>query len=71
MQYIYEAVGDKIREIFHDADLDIRILDPDTGLSSSHLTTRVSVCVLSRRRQRRLRPRRRQRPDPRRQREPP
>ena len=32
MQHIYEAVGDKIREIFHDADLDIRILDPDTGL---------------------------------------
>ncbi len=29
MQHIYEAVGDKIREIFHDADLDIRILDPD------------------------------------------
>ena len=32
MQGIYDAVGDKIREIFHDADLDIRILDPDTGL---------------------------------------
>jgi GAF domain-containing protein/CheY-like chemotaxis protein len=32
MQGIYDAVGDKIREIFHSADLDIRILDPDTGL---------------------------------------
>ncbi|HEY4608891.1 MAG TPA: hypothetical protein VIH06_06795, partial [Ilumatobacteraceae bacterium] len=32
MQGIYDAVGDKLREIFHDASLDIRILDPDTGL---------------------------------------
>ena len=32
MQGIYDAVGDKIREIFDDADLSIRILDPDTGL---------------------------------------
>jgi len=29
---IYDAVGEKLREIFHDADLDIRVLDPDTGL---------------------------------------
>jgi signal transduction histidine kinase/CheY-like chemotaxis protein/HPt (histidine-containing phosphotransfer) domain-containing protein len=32
MQGIYDAVGDKVREIFHDTDLDIRILDRDTGL---------------------------------------
>ena len=32
MQGIYDAVGDKIRELFHDADLSIRILDPDTQL---------------------------------------
>ncbi|HZY06863.1 MAG TPA: GAF domain-containing protein, partial [Ilumatobacteraceae bacterium] len=32
MQGIYDAVGDKLREIFHDADLDIRILHPETGL---------------------------------------
>src|SRR5204863_4458213 len=32
MQGIYDAVGDKIREIFHQADLDIRIYEPRTGL---------------------------------------
>ena len=32
MQGIYDAVSDKIRELFHDADLAIRILDPDTQL---------------------------------------
>jgi GAF domain-containing protein/CheY-like chemotaxis protein/tetratricopeptide (TPR) repeat protein len=32
MQGIYDAVGDKIREIFHQADMDIRIHDPKTGL---------------------------------------
>jgi GAF domain-containing protein/CheY-like chemotaxis protein len=32
MQGIYDAVGDQIREIFHDADLDIRIVNPLTGL---------------------------------------
>ena len=32
MQGIYDAVGDKIREIFHQADMDIRIHDPRTGL---------------------------------------
>jgi GAF domain-containing protein/DNA-binding response OmpR family regulator len=32
MQGIYDAVGDKIREIFHHADLGIRILDPQTNL---------------------------------------
>ena len=32
MPGIYDAVGDKIREIFHDSDLEIRILDPSTGL---------------------------------------
>ncbi len=31
MQGIYDAVGDKIREIFNDADLNIRVLDPRTG----------------------------------------
>ncbi len=30
MQGIYDAVGDKIREIFHDADVNIRIYDPQT-----------------------------------------
>src|SRR5207237_2475579 len=30
MQGIYDAVGDKIREIFHDRDLSIRIYDPQT-----------------------------------------
>jgi GAF domain-containing protein/CheY-like chemotaxis protein/tetratricopeptide (TPR) repeat protein len=32
MQGIYDAVGDKIREIFHQADLGIRIHDAQTGL---------------------------------------
>jgi GAF domain-containing protein/CheY-like chemotaxis protein len=32
MQGIYDAVGDKIREIFHQADVVIRIYDPQTGL---------------------------------------
>ena len=32
MQGIYDAVGDKIREIFHQTDMDIRIHDPRTGL---------------------------------------
>jgi GAF domain-containing protein/CheY-like chemotaxis protein len=32
MQGIYDAVGDKIREIFHHADVGIRIYDPQTGL---------------------------------------
>ena len=32
MQGIYDAVGDKIREIFHEADLDIRIHNTQTGL---------------------------------------
>ncbi len=32
MQGIYDAVGDKIREIFHQADLGIRIYDPQTNL---------------------------------------
>ena len=32
MQGIYDAVGDKIREIFHHADLGIRIYDPHTNL---------------------------------------
>ena len=31
MQGIYDAVGDQIREIFHEADLDIRIVNPLTG----------------------------------------
>ena len=31
MQGIYDAVGDKIREIFHQADMGIRIYDPQTG----------------------------------------
>ena len=30
IQGIYDAVGDKIREIFHEADIGIRIIDPDT-----------------------------------------
>jgi len=33
MQGIYDAVGDKIREIFGKADLDIRILDPQAGVT--------------------------------------
>ncbi len=32
LQGIYDAVGDKIREIFHEADIGIRIYDPDTDL---------------------------------------
>ena len=32
IQGIYDAVGDKIREIFHRADIGIRIYDPDTSL---------------------------------------
>ncbi len=32
MQGIYDAVGHKIREIFHDGDIDIRIVNPATGL---------------------------------------
>ena len=32
IQALYEAVGDKVREIFHQADLNIRIYDPQTNL---------------------------------------
>ena len=32
MQGIYDAVGDKIREIFHQADLGIRIYEPQTNV---------------------------------------
>jgi GAF domain-containing protein/CheY-like chemotaxis protein/tetratricopeptide (TPR) repeat protein len=32
IQGIYDTVGDKIREIFHEADMGIRIYDPQTGL---------------------------------------
>ncbi len=32
IQGIYDAVGDKIREIFHQADIGIRIYDPQTSL---------------------------------------
>jgi len=32
IQGIYDAVGDKIREIFHNADMGIRIYDPKTGV---------------------------------------
>ena len=32
IQDIYESVGDKIREIFHNADIGIRIFDPETNL---------------------------------------
>ncbi len=32
IQGIYDAVGDKIREIFHNKDLSIRIYDPKTNL---------------------------------------
>ena len=32
MQGIYDAVGDKIREIFHQSDMDIRIYDPRTNM---------------------------------------
>ena len=34
IQGIYEAVGDKIRELFHNRDLGIRIYDPATGIIS-------------------------------------
>ena len=32
IQGIYDAVGDKIREIFHNTDMSIRIYDPETDL---------------------------------------
>src|SRR5207237_4925796 len=32
LQGVYDAVGDKIREVFHDAFLGIRIYDPKTGI---------------------------------------
>jgi signal transduction histidine kinase/CheY-like chemotaxis protein len=32
MQGIYDAVGDKIRDVFHGTDLNIRVIDPHTGL---------------------------------------
>ncbi len=32
IQGIYDAVGDKIREIFHGTDMNIRIYDPKTGI---------------------------------------
>jgi hypothetical protein len=32
IQGIYDAVGDKIREIFHQADMNIRIYDPQTNV---------------------------------------
>ena len=32
IQGIYDAVGDKIREIFHDTDMNIRVYDPKTNL---------------------------------------
>jgi len=32
IQGIYDAVGDKIREIFHNTDMGIRILDPKTNM---------------------------------------
>jgi len=32
MQGIYDAVGHKIREMFHDADIDIRIVNPVSGM---------------------------------------
>src|SRR5205823_51530 len=32
MQGIYDVIGDKIREIFHQADVDMRIYDPQTNL---------------------------------------
>ena len=31
MQGIYDTVGDKIREIFHNADVGIRVFDPSSG----------------------------------------
>ncbi|MFN8400320.1 MAG: GAF domain-containing protein [Anaerolineales bacterium] len=33
IQGIYDAVGDKIREIFHNTDMNIRIQDPQTGMT--------------------------------------
>ncbi len=39
MQGIYDAVGDKIREIFNQADMGIRIYDPQTDMV--HLSVRV------------------------------
>src|SRR3989454_7836823 len=32
MQGIYDVIGDKIREIFHQADVDMRIYDPQTNV---------------------------------------
>ncbi|HET7261595.1 MAG TPA: GAF domain-containing protein, partial [Casimicrobiaceae bacterium] len=32
VQGIYDAVGDKVREVFHHTDMSIRVLDPRTGL---------------------------------------
>ena len=32
MQAIYDVVGDKIREIFNEADVSIRLHDPQTNL---------------------------------------
>src|SRR5207248_3492698 len=32
IQGIYNAVGDKIRDIFHNRDMSIRIYDPETGM---------------------------------------
>ncbi len=32
IQGIYDAVGDKVREIFHNSDLNIRVYDPQTNL---------------------------------------
>ena len=34
IQGIYNTVGDKVREIFHNSDLGIRIYDPDTNMES-------------------------------------
>ena len=32
MQGLYDAVGDKIREIFHEGDLLLRVIDRHTGM---------------------------------------
>jgi uncharacterized protein YigA (DUF484 family) len=40
MQGIYDAVGDKIRELFRNADLSIRIIDPRTGWCSTRTRSR-------------------------------
>src|SRR3954471_18655032 len=32
MQGLYDAVGDKIREIFHEGDLSLRVIDRQTGI---------------------------------------